>query len=68
MSETTATDAATDDQPTIYTAYKIDFMLALRPTQNGAITREQVGLRRSPEAVRQLWSDGASPAPAAPTA
>lgn len=53
MSET-STDAATDDQPTIYTAYEIDFMLALRPTQNGAITREQVGLRRAPEAAQEF--------------
>ena len=48
MSETSAT--ATDEQVTIYTAYEIDFMLGLRDTENGRITREQVGLRRAPEA------------------
>ncbi|MGO2046255.1 MAG: hypothetical protein ACTIOA_16840 [Brachybacterium tyrofermentans] len=48
------TDTATDDQPTIYTAYEIDFMLALRPTQSGAITREQVGLRRAPEDAQEF--------------
>ena len=51
MSETSA--AATDEQVTIYTAYEIDFMLGLRDTDNGRITREQVGLRRSPEAAQE---------------
>ncbi|APX34208.1 hypothetical protein BH708_17540 [Brachybacterium sp. P6-10-X1] len=53
MSETPA-DAATDEQATIYTAYEIDFMLSLRPTDNGAITREQIGLRRAPEAAQEF--------------
>ena len=52
MSETTA--AATDEQATIYTAYEIDFMLGLRDTENGRITREQVGLRSAPEAAREF--------------
>lgn len=34
---------------TIYTAYELDFMLELRSTDNGRITREQMGLRRAPE-------------------
>lgn len=50
MSETTATD----EQVTIYTAYEIDFMLGLRETENGRITREQVGLRRAPEAAQEF--------------
>ena len=50
MSETTATD----EQVTIYTAYEIDFMLGLRDTENGRITREQVGLRRAPEAAQEF--------------
>ncbi|WP_193104971.1 hypothetical protein [Brachybacterium sp. FME24] len=53
MSETAA-DTATDEQATIYTAYEIDFMLTLRPTENGEITREQVGLRSAPEAAREF--------------
>lgn len=52
MSETSAT--ATDEQVTIYTAYEIDFMLGLRDTENGRITREQVGLRRAPEAAQEF--------------
>ena len=52
MSETTA--AATDEQATIYTAYEIDFMLGLRDTENGRITREQVGLRSAPEQAREF--------------
>lgn len=50
MSETTATD----EQVTIYTAYEIDFMLGLRETENGRITREQVGLRSAPEAAHEF--------------
>ena len=56
MSETSAT--ATDEQVTIYTAYEIDFMLGLRDTENGRITREQVGLRRAPEAARRVRHRG----------
>ena len=52
MSETTAT--AHDEQVTIYTAYEIDFMLGLRDTENGRITREQVGLRSAPEQAREF--------------
>lgn len=52
MSEATA--AATDEQVAIYTAYEIDFMLGLRETGNGRITREQVGLRSAPEAAREF--------------
>lgn len=52
MSETTA--AGTDEQVTIYTAYEIDFMLGLRDTENGRITREQVGLRRAPESAQEF--------------
>ena len=51
MSETTA---AHDEQVTIYTAYEIDFMLGLRDTENGRITREQVGLRSAPEAAEEF--------------
>lgn len=54
MSETTA--AATDEQVTIYTAYEIDFMLGLRDTSSGRITREQVGLRSAPEAAQEFVS------------
>jgi hypothetical protein len=54
MSESTAT--ATDEQVTIYTAYEIDFMLGLRDTESGRITREQVGLRSAPEASREFVS------------
>lgn len=50
MSET----STTDEQVTIYTAYEIDFMLGLRDTQNGRITREQIGLRSAPEAAREF--------------
>ncbi|MDN6330669.1 MAG: hypothetical protein L0J84_15185 [Brachybacterium sp.] len=52
MSETTA--AANDEQVTIYTAYEIDFMLGLRDTENGRITREQIGLRSAPEAAEEF--------------
>ncbi len=52
MSETTA--AAHDEQVTIYTAYEIDFMLGLRDTENGRITREQVGLRSAPESAEEF--------------
>ncbi len=50
MSESTTTD----EQVTIYTAYEIDFMLGLRDTENGRITREQVGLRSAPEAAQEF--------------
>ncbi|HEX7351670.1 hypothetical protein [Brachybacterium sp.] len=50
MSESTTTD----EQVTIYTAYEIDFMLGLRDTDNGRITREQVGLRSAPEAAQEF--------------
>lgn len=53
MSQTSATTEA-DDQPTIYTAYEIDFMISLRPTENAAVTREQVGLRSAPEEAREF--------------
>src|SRR5699024_4977016 len=52
MSETTA--AAHDAQVTIYTVYEIDFMLGLRDTENGRITREQVGLRSAPESAEEF--------------
>jgi len=52
MSETTA--AAHDEQVTIYTAYEIDFMLGLRDTENGRITREHVGLRSAPESAEEF--------------
>ncbi|MDN5821904.1 MAG: hypothetical protein L0H39_10495 [Brachybacterium sp.] len=52
MSETTA--AETDEQVTIYTAYEIDFMLGLRDTESGRITREQVGLRSAPESAKEF--------------
>lgn len=50
----TAPDASGHEQTTIYTAYEIDFMLNLRPTDNGAITRDQVGLRSAPEAAQEF--------------
>lgn len=49
----TAPDSG-QEQTTIYTAYEIDFMLNLRPTDSGAITREQVGLRSAPEAAQEF--------------
>ncbi|PMC75642.1 MULTISPECIES: hypothetical protein [unclassified Brachybacterium] len=52
MTETTA--QAAQEQPTVYTAYEIDFMLSLRPTENGEVTREQVGLRSAPEEAREF--------------
>lgn len=50
MSET----STTDEPVTIYTAYEIDFMLGLRDTENGRITREQIGLRSAPEAAQEF--------------
>lgn len=47
----TGTTSGEDAAYEIYTAYEIDFMLGLRPTDAGAITREQVGLRSAPEAA-----------------
>lgn len=38
---------------TIYTAYELDFMLNLRETPQGAVTREQIGLRSAPEEARE---------------
>lgn len=52
MSESTI--AEHDEQITIYTAYEIDFMLGLRDTENGRLTREQVGLRSAPEAAGEF--------------
>ena len=52
MTETTA--AATDEQVTIYTAYELDFMLGLRDTENGRISRDQIGLRSTPEAAQEF--------------
>jgi len=49
-----AASTASDEQPTIYTAYEIDFMLGLRDTENARITREQVGLRSAPEQAREF--------------
>ncbi|WP_299300436.1 hypothetical protein [uncultured Brachybacterium sp.] len=46
--------STTDEQVTIYTAYEIDFMLGLRDTENGRITREQIGLRSAPEAAQEF--------------
>lgn len=53
MTETAQSSQAQQDEATIYTAYEIDFMLNLRPTPEGAITREQIGLRTAPEAARE---------------
>src|SRR5690625_5637832 len=36
------------------TAYEIDFMLNLRPTEAGAVTREQIGLRSAPEEAKEF--------------
>lgn len=47
MSQSTV-GASAEDDPTIYTAYELDFMLGLRPSEAGTITREQVGLRSAP--------------------
>lgn len=52
MSETAA-DTATDEQ-SIYTAYEIDFMLSLRPTESAQLSREQVGLHSAPEEAREF--------------
>ncbi|MGY5764128.1 hypothetical protein ACXET9_02865 [Brachybacterium sp. DNPG3] len=49
-----AEGASDDDRPTIYTAYEIDFMLDLRPTDSGRITREQIGLRSAPEEAHEF--------------
>ena len=65
MSETSAT--ATDEQVTIYTAYEIDFMLGLRDTENGRITREQVGLAAHPRQPKSS-SPRRSPPVCAPAA
>jgi hypothetical protein len=54
MTESTAAAQDDQEQPTIYTAYEIDFMLSLRETEAGAITREQVGLRSAPEEAREF--------------
>lgn len=51
MSETMPT---ADPGQTIYTAYEIDFMLDLRRTDAGEITREQISLRRPPEEAREF--------------
>ena len=50
----TAPDTSGQEQTTIYTAYEIDFMLNLRPTAGGSITRDQVGLRSAPEAAQEF--------------
>ncbi|MGP9581086.1 hypothetical protein [Brachybacterium sp. AOP35-5H-19] len=50
MSET----STTDEQVTIYTAYEIDFMLGLRDTESGRITREQIGLRSAPATAQEF--------------
>src|SRR5699024_8841583 len=50
----TAPDPAGQEQTTIYTAYEIDFMLNLRPTEAGAVTREQIGLRSAPEEAKEF--------------
>src|SRR5690625_5730953 len=36
------------------TAYELDFMLNLRPTEAGAGTREQIGLRSAPEEAKEF--------------
>lgn len=54
MTETADRSAApegAEDTRTIYTAYEIDFMLNLRRTEAGRITREQIGIRSAPEAA-----------------
>lgn len=48
MTDTTATQTSNEAEYEIYTAYEIDFMLGLRPTDAGATTREQIGLRSAP--------------------
>lgn len=50
----TAPDTSGQEQTTIYTAYEIDFMLNLRPTEAGAVTREQIGLRSAPEEATEF--------------
>src|SRR5699024_12467912 len=50
----TAPDTSGQEQTTIYTAYEIDFMLNLRPTESGAVTREQIGLRSAPEEAQEF--------------
>lgn len=55
MTENTPEAAASqDEQNTIYTAYEIDFMLGLRQTENGRITRQQVGLHSAPEDAQEF--------------
>ncbi|MEE1651553.1 hypothetical protein V1260_12250 [Brachybacterium sp. J144] len=56
MSETSTTARHEQDQDpvVVYTAYEIDFMLGLRDTENGRITREQIGLRSAPEEAREF--------------
>ena len=62
MSETTA--AASDEQVTIYTAYEIDFMLGLRDTENGRISRDQIGLRSAPEPAQEFVTAAVTSGPA----
>ena len=50
----TAPDTSGQEQTTIYTAYEIDFMLNLRPTEAGSVTREQIGLRSAPEEAKEF--------------
>ncbi|WP_106506071.1 hypothetical protein [Brachybacterium timonense] len=53
MTEQTTMTPSVDESQTTYTAYEIDFMLDLRTTDAGEITREQIGLRRAPEEARE---------------
>lgn len=55
MTHPQGTGTATgQDEPTIYTAYEIDFMIGLRETDSGRITREQVGLRSAPDDAKEF--------------
>lgn len=50
----TRSHAEPQDEPTLYTAYELDFMLSLRDTDSARITRDQIGLRPAPEAAQEF--------------
>lgn len=48
-----ANTQAPQDGPTVFSTYEIDFMLSLKDTSAGGVSREQLGIERPPRQARE---------------
>lgn len=54
MTQNAAVPAEQDARTAVFTAYELDFMLSLRPTDSGAISRDRLSLRSAPPEAQEF--------------